>query len=46
MDDAQPTLAVPAVRPRHRVVRAGYLLLGLLMVGLGIIGALLPVMPT
>ena len=31
MDATQPTLAVPAVRPRHRVVRAGYLLLGLLM---------------
>lgn len=31
---------------RHRVVRVGYLLLGMLMVALGIIGALLPVMPT
>lgn len=34
------------LRTRSRVVRAGYLLLGLLMVALGIIGALLPVMPT
>jgi len=46
MDATLPTLAIPAARPRHRVVRVGYLLLGLLMVGLGIIGALLPVMPT
>ncbi|MCF7749669.1 TonB family protein [Bacillus subtilis subsp. subtilis] len=40
------TLARPTARSRHRVVRVGYLLLGLLMVALGIIGALLPVMPT
>ena len=39
---AQPVNA-PA---RNRVVRWGYFVLGLALVGLGIIGALLPVMPT
>ncbi|WP_083490706.1 TonB family protein [Stenotrophomonas humi] len=38
-----PSLSMPR---RHRAVRVGYLLLGMVMVALGIIGALLPVMPT
>lgn len=41
---ATPT-SVPTSR-RHRAVRVGYLLLGMVMVALGIIGALLPLMPT
>lgn len=36
--------AVP--QPRSRVLRWGYFLLGMALVGLGILGAILPVMPT
>jgi len=36
----------PPILARSRVVRAGYLLLGLCFVALGVIGAFLPVMPT
>lgn len=43
----EATLSTAPTTPRrNRAVRVGYLLLGMLMVALGIIGALLPVMPT
>jgi uncharacterized membrane protein YbaN (DUF454 family) len=42
------TPSAPAARSAHaaRLLRWGYMALGLLMVALGVIGALLPVMPT
>ncbi len=46
MDATFAAAATQQRLPRSRAVRVGYLLLGLLMVALGIIGALLPVMPT
>jgi uncharacterized membrane protein YbaN (DUF454 family) len=36
----------PDPRPSNRIVRAGWLALGLVCVGLGVIGAILPLMPT
>lgn len=36
----------PATGPLHHVLRTAWLVLGLIFVGLGIIGALLPLMPT
>ena len=41
-----PPPSPPSQRARSRLVRGGYLLLGLFFVALGVIGALLPVMPT
>ncbi|MDB5713893.1 MAG: hypothetical protein JWO15_1290 [Sphingomonadales bacterium] len=41
-----PTLPDPPPGPANRVIRAGWLMLGLFCVGLGIIGAILPLMPT
>ena len=40
------SMPAPEPLPGNRAVRAGWLLLGLLNVALGIIGALLPLMPT
>jgi uncharacterized membrane protein YbaN (DUF454 family) len=36
----------PGSGPAHRALRAGWLVLGLVCVGLGIIGAIVPLMPT
>jgi len=36
----------PLLRPRHGAARIGWLLLGLLCVALGVIGAFVPLMPT